>query len=71
MREKAKALYDEYRSSMGLYDYSEARKRGFRKRCRNLAKRISRQGQHDEILAMMYLDSIATRAGFEITEWAD
>jgi hypothetical protein len=59
--EAARALYQEYES--GLIGYGPARKRGFRTRVRNLARKLD---VDRDVQALLYLDVLATRMGFDL-----
>jgi hypothetical protein len=66
MRLTAEKLYREHKSS--YYMMSKTRRSGFRVRCKNLAKTISAVNldNSEESHAMLYLNVIAMRAGFEL-----
>jgi len=71
--EAARKLYREWVDTGGLYLYGKARRAGFTRRVRNLARRLDPKNPRDA-QAIMYIDVLTARAGFAalmIGEWSD
>lgn len=69
LKTEAKKLYDERRARAGMFSWNNEKK-GFIRRVRALARKVSRLATNETDLdmtqAMMYLDVIATREDIEL-----
>ena len=67
LKEQAKSLWQEYRSTSGLMFYGRPKRVGFKRRVQNIAKKLDPNSlEKNNVDTIMYLDQIALWLDFDL-----